>query len=50
MKIVSFEATIRMTDEELQEADGDIAQAVQNAVGHTGASVEDAELLGEDAS
>lgn len=36
---VIFAGTIRVMADELREADGDLVQAVQNLVGHTGAQV-----------
>ena len=36
---VYFEATIKLSDDELADAEDDVAQAVQNCVGHTGTCV-----------
>lgn len=37
---IEFEGSITITREELDEADGDAGQAVQNRIGHTGAEVD----------
>ena len=34
-----FTATIKLSPQDLREADGDVAQAIQNVVGRTGACV-----------
>jgi hypothetical protein len=34
-----FTATIKLSPKDLREADGDVAQAIQNVVGRTGACV-----------
>lgn len=36
---VVFDAQLKLTREEIEEAGGDLAQAVQNQIGHTGAQV-----------
>jgi hypothetical protein len=36
---ILFEARIVITEEDLLEAENDIEQAVQNLIGHTGATV-----------
>lgn len=36
---VTAEIKIQISDQDVLEADGDVEQAVQNRVGHTGASV-----------
>lgn len=36
---VTFLASIRISKQEIVDADGNVAQAIQNEIGHTGASV-----------
>lgn len=42
--VIEFEGTLRVTEEELRQAEGDAAQAVQNQIGHTGAVVDHAAI------
>ena len=39
MRRVTAKIEIPLTDDDLEEAEGDIEQAVQNVIGHTGAQV-----------